>query len=175
MNSILTSLTQHAGELILFLLIAIVALGGLLIKAQRDLNKVKSRFRDLLDGTRGETLELLLHDHLTERLRLQSEVEKVEGRTRELEAKMRRTKRHLGFVRYDAFDDVGGAQSFALAIYDDEGDGAVLNSLIGRSDCRVYCKTLVDGKSDRNLSAEELQAVDIAVEKPKRAEDRVTK
>lgn len=164
MNSILTSLTQHAGELILFLLIGVLVLAGLYVKAQGETSRVRNRFRDLLEGTRGETLELLLKDHLTERLRLQAEVEKLEARTQVLETKMRRTKRHLGFVRYDAFDDVGGAQSFALALYDDEGDGAVLNSLVGRTDCRVYCKALTDGKSDRNLSTEELEAVDIAVE-----------
>ena len=169
MNSILTSLTQHAGELILFLLIGILVLAGLYAKSQGEISRVRNRFRDLLEGTRGETLELLLKDHLTARLHLQAEVERLEARTQVLEAKMRRTKRHLGFVRYDAFDDVGGAQSFALALYDDEGDGAVLNSLVGRTDCRVYCKALVDGKSDRNLSTEELEAVDSAVEGSKGA------
>ena len=165
MNSILTSLTQHTGELLLFLLIAFVVFGAIAIKAAKDAARVRGRFRELLDGTSGDTLELLLNNHLTERMKLQAEVGRLETRVAELEAKMRRTKRHLGVVRYDAFDDVGGAQSFALALYDDDGNGAVLNSLVGRTDCRVYCKAIVEGKPDRSLSGEESLAVEIAVEK----------
>ncbi len=66
-----------------------------------------------------------------------------------LEEKMDGSKRHLGIVRYDAFDDVGGAQSFALALYDDRGDGVVVSSLVGRADCRVYGKPLRSGRSTR--------------------------
>ena len=95
-------------------------------------------------------------------MRIQADMERLEARIAELENKMRRTKRHLGVVRYDAFEDVGGAQSFALALYDDEGDGAVLNSLVGRTDCRVYCKSLAGGKPDRSLSKEEESAVERA-------------
>lgn len=75
---------------------------------------------------------------------------------------MSTSKRHLGLVRFDAFEDVGGSQSFALALYDDHGNGAVLNGLIGRTDCRVYCKPLVSGRSDRTLSQEESRAVEEA-------------
>jgi hypothetical protein len=62
-------------------------------------------------------------------------------------------------VRYDAFEDVGGAQSFALALYDDQGNGAVMNGIVGRTDCRVYCKPLVAGRSPHNLSQEESRAI----------------
>jgi hypothetical protein len=68
-------------------------------------------------------------------------------------------------VKYDAFEDVGGNQSFALAVYDDRGDGALITSLSGRTDCRVYCKPLIAGKSERNLSQEEQRAIQEAVQK----------
>lgn len=73
-------------------------------------------------------------------------------------------KRHVGLVKYDAFEDVGGSQSFALALYDDKGDGALITSLVGRSDCRVYCKPLIGGKSERSLSQEEQRAIREAVQ-----------
>ncbi|HVL40209.1 MAG TPA: DUF4446 family protein, partial [Fimbriimonadaceae bacterium] len=80
----------------------------------------------------------------------------------QLEEKVAGAKRHVGLVRYDAFEDVGGSQSFALAIYDDKGNGAVITSLVGRTDCRVYCKPLLNGRSERNLSQEEQRAIEAA-------------
>jgi hypothetical protein len=79
-----------------------------------------------------------------------------------LEEKVAGSKRHLGLVRYDAFDDVGGAQSFALAVCDDRGNGFLLNGIVGRSDCRVYCKALQNGGAERNLSPEESRALQLA-------------
>lgn len=167
MNSILTSITEHVSGVILFLAALTLLVAAVALRALTASSSIKRRFRDLLDGTRGENLETLLHDHLSERLKMQGEMQALESRVRELEGKMRRTKRYLGVVRYDAFEDVGGEQSFALALFDDNGDGAVLTSLVGRTDCRVYCKPLSEGRSDRNLSTEETKAVQAAAESPR--------
>ncbi len=128
------------------------------------LSKSDARWRELLAGVRGDNLERLLEHHLREKMALEEELAAVRLRVESLEAKMRHAKRHLGLVRYDAFEDVGGAQSFALALYDDDGDGAVVNGLIGRTDCRVYCKPIAGGASDRFLSKEELEAIRTAKE-----------
>ena len=63
----------------------------------------------------------------------------------------------VGLVRFDAFEDAGGAQSFALA--DDDGDGIVLTSLHSRSATRLFVKGLRRGVSDLPLSAEEMRAM----------------
>ena len=65
----------------------------------------------------------------------------------------------IGLVRFDAFSDAGGAQSFALALVDDDGDGIVLTSLHSRPTTRVYVKTIRRGVADAPLSGEEVQAL----------------
>jgi hypothetical protein len=65
----------------------------------------------------------------------------------------------IGLVRFDAFSDAGGAQSFALALVDDDGDGIVLTSLHSRPTTRVYVKTIRRGVADAPLSGEEAQAL----------------
>ncbi len=70
--------------------------------------------------------------------------------------------RHVGVVRYDAFGDMGGRLSFSAAIYDDKGDGLVVSSINGRTETRTYAKSLVDLRSEHNLSPEEQQAIDAA-------------
>lgn len=104
----------------------------------------------------------MLEEHLYERRDTLEKLRSAEARIAQLENKMETSKRHLGLVRYDAFDDVGGTQSFALAIYDDLGDGAVITSLVGRADCRVYGKALNRGRSERSLSREEQLAIEDA-------------
>jgi hypothetical protein len=66
---------------------------------------------------------------------------------------------HLGLVRFDAFEDTGGGQSFALALVDDEGDGVVLTSLHSRQSTRVFIKDIRGGVSDAPLSGEEERAL----------------
>jgi hypothetical protein len=65
----------------------------------------------------------------------------------------------IGLIRFDAFDDAGGAQSFALALVDDDGDGIVLSSLHSRPTTRVYVKAIRRGVADAPLSAEETRAL----------------
>jgi len=65
----------------------------------------------------------------------------------------------IGLIRFDAFEDAGGAQSFALALVDDDGDGIVLTSLHSRPTTRVYVKAIRRGVADAPLSDEETRAL----------------
>lgn len=132
---------------------------ALLIRATITVNKLHKRFAVLLSDESESSMEIMLREHLEERRNLQKQVESIDHRTAILERKMQRSKRHVGLVRYDAFQDIGGLQSFAMAIYDDNGDGAVVSSIVGRADNKVYGKNIVGGKSDRNLGVEEQQAI----------------
>lgn len=159
MQSVLNSISQHSAALLLALCVATGALTVVTLVLANRLRRMQSRLRTLLEGARGETLERMLMDHLAERLALQEGVEALESRMGKAEQKLLTTKRHIGLVRYNAFEDVGGQQSFALAVFDDNGDGALITSLVGRVDCRVYCKPLLGGRSERNLSQEEQRAI----------------
>ena len=118
-----------------------------------------ARMRDILKTTRGRDIEDLLYEHLETGKQMLAEITTLKSRVAVLEREIVTSKRHLGLVRYDAFEDVGGNQSFALALYDDEGNGLVLNGIAGRMDCRFFCKPLVNLRSDRKLSQEEQRAI----------------
>ena len=121
------------------------------------------RWSGLLNGTSSGNIERMLLDHLAKSDDLASRADKADDRLKSLETKMESSKRFVGVVRYDAFEDVGGSQSFALAVYDERGDGAVVTSMVGRTDCRVYVKEITRGRADRELSAEEQKAITAAV------------
>jgi hypothetical protein len=126
------------------------------------------RLRDLFKGASGASIEESLAKQIRVTEQFGTRLEKAEARLDGAENVIATAKRFVGLVRYDAFEDVGGSQSFALALYDDNGDGAVVTSMVGRTDCRVYAKEIRRGKSERELSSEEQAAIEAAV-KPRSA------
>jgi len=71
----------------------------------------------------------------------------------------------VGYVRYNPFGNVGGDQSFSLALLDSKENGLVLSSIHSREGTRVYFKPISIGRSDYNLSEEEQKAIEIAQKK----------
>lgn len=67
--------------------------------------------------------------------------------------------RHVGLVRYDAFDNTAGQQSFSLSMLDDGGDGFVMTSIYGRGEYRMYAKPVEGGRSPYSLTTEETAAI----------------
>ncbi len=65
----------------------------------------------------------------------------------------------VGLVRYQAYHDVGGDHSFALALLDSAGGGVVVNSLYHRDRCRVYAKPVSGWRSPITLTEEEVAAI----------------
>ena len=69
--------------------------------------------------------------------------------------------RRVAVVRFDAFADLAGRLSFSAAVLDDSSSGLVLTSIAGRSETRLYAKTVTAGGA-ADLSPEEAQAVNAA-------------
>lgn len=72
----------------------------------------------------------------------------------------------IGLVRFNPFKDVGGDQSFSLALLNGKNDGLVITSLYTREGTRVYAKSIAKGASEKyQLSQEEEKAIKIAQKK----------
>lgn len=99
--------------------------------------------------------------------RLENAVRSLNGTDRRQQDLIEGAVRHVGLVRYDAFEDVGGRLSFSCAMLDDNGHGVVVTSINGRQDTRVYAKPITDGKSPYNLSIEEEEAIRQALAGPR--------
>jgi hypothetical protein len=85
-------------------------------------------------------------------------------------------KRHLdhaltnrAIIRYDAFRDAGGEQSASFALLDQYRSGVVFSAIAARDFARIYVKHISEGVADRDLSPEEVQAVEAAVAHPLRS------
>lgn len=100
-----------------------------------------------------------LKEHAQAIARLTAAVQQLSAEDRRLLEVMRGSVQHVGVVRYDAFEDMGGHLSFSAALLNGEGDGVVITSINGRADTRCYAKTVKHARSEHNLSEEEEQAI----------------
>jgi len=71
----------------------------------------------------------------------------------------------LGIVRFNPFKEIGGNQSFSIALLDGRDDGIVITSLYTKEGNRVYGKPIKNGKSEYLLSEDEKEAIEYAKRK----------
>ena len=140
----------------LILLIVVVSLWARLSKFAR-------RRKAKLDSAQlGEIV-----DYITDQSHTLDAIENtlngVSARQNDLDTALPWCVQHVGVVRFNAFEDVGGEQSFALALLDANKTGVIISSLHGRQDCRAYIKSMDKGETERPLSEEEQRAVKVAL------------
>jgi hypothetical protein len=154
-------LSEHAGLYVLVALalgvLSSVAAVVLLVKlraAVRPFSRVRAR-----DGDAAEILQSVLQT-----------TEQTDAGMSALDSKLethiensRSFTKHVGLVRYDAFDDVAGKQSYSMCMLNEDRDGVLITYLFSKKSTRSYAVTIDKGKPSRELSEEEARAMDGAL------------
>ncbi|HJT38110.1 MAG TPA: DUF4446 family protein [Actinomycetota bacterium] len=133
--------------------VAVVALVLVLVLGRR----VRRMRRALRGRPSAPRTELVARAEDPETLALQ--LAGLREETLALQDAVARAVQRVGVVRFDAFEDLGGMLSFAVAMLDQEGSGVVLSSINGRNETRIYAKPVEHGGSRINLSGEEEEAI----------------
>ncbi len=134
-----------------------LALMGLL-----RIHKLAKRQAMMLRGVDGESLEALLIDYSKNTAAFQSNLQAALTMGEANSTALPQSFRRVGLHRYDAFTNVGGQQSFSLALLDEEANGVVISGLYSRQDMRVYAKPVLKGRSEITLTPEEQRAISTA-------------
>lgn len=149
-------------ETILIAVIAILAVFVIasLIIGVINVSKINSILDYSEDGDLVTNLERYYNNvrELHKKLNLSNEgaiLERIAACDRKINMSLSKT----GIINFDAFDDVFGKQSFALAILNQFNTGFVITSLYGNSSSNVYVREIKEGKSSIPLLEEELEAV----------------
>ena len=134
----------------------------LLIANIKKTNRIKTKYNRFMNGLSDRNMEELLETCL-------GSVNSVSAKNRDIELKMNEIERTIlqcvqkvGIVRFNAFDNVGSDLSFSIALLDNNDSGVVLSGIYARDSSSTYAKPVSYGKSKYSLSAEEIQAIDIA-------------
>jgi hypothetical protein len=157
------AVAPYVGVAIVGLGIAVLVLLFIAVLQVRQLRRQRARLDGLTRGADGRSLEAVLDAHLDRVFAVARELDELSARSAMLEANGRRAVQRVGLVRFNPFEETGGNQSFALAMTDANGDGFVISSLHARAGTRLYAKSVIAGRSDAALSAEEAEALRMAL------------
>jgi len=89
--------------------------------------------------------------------------ERLDERMGTAESRLDGTISYRAIVRYDAYGEISGRQSTTIALLDAERNGVVLSSIAHRDAARLYCKQVIDGAGELELSPEETEAIRLAL------------
>ncbi len=123
------------------------------------LNKLAKQYKTLMRGVEGKNLEELMWNNAKTLEQVLFKLEIQEDRLCTVETMAKNSVQKVGIVRFNAFRDMGGDLSYAIALLNSQGDGVVLSSIYGRDDARTYAKPVKGGKSSYQLSQEEEEAI----------------
>lgn len=141
------------GMILLFLNIFI------LVKIRKN-NKKSEVF---LSGKDGKSLESVILAQVEELKDLDKEIQELFEISNKVNNLALHSIHKIGVIRFNPFKDIGGDQSFAIALLDGKNSGLVISSLHTRESTRVYTKPIIRGESKKYpLTEEEKQAIKIA-------------
>lgn len=159
-----------------WLLLGMTGLIGLLTLWVLTLTLQLRRLRRLLRRLSPQGSEKSLEDLLDRIISAQEEnkahIASLENRMGRVEILLQGCLQRVSLIRFDAFKDTAGQQSFALALLDGKGNGVVITSLFGRTESRCYAKPVVKGGSPYRLFGEEEEAIRKAMEQTLEVEVR---
>ncbi|MBN1921339.1 MAG: DUF4446 family protein [Anaerolineae bacterium] len=127
-------------------------------KRFNSLEKQYKRLLALSESSDQATFADFLHRLEQHDTRLQT----AEGTLSQIQDILPHTIQGYGVQRYQGFANVGGDQSFSIALVDARGSGFLLSGLHGRDETRVYAKPLVQWRASYTLSAEEQAVIALA-------------
>lgn len=142
---------------ILIFIIAII----LIVKTGR----LKKRFDIFMNGKDAKSLEKIILEKLNEIEKLKISDGKNKEDIKRINEILLLTFKKVGIVKYDAFNEMGGKLSFAVALLNEKNDGFIINAMHSREGCYTYIKEIINGESYIVLGEEEKKALDEAVSK----------
>lgn len=128
-------------------------------------SKLKKRYKTFMDGEDGKSLEKMLLEKIGEIDSLKVSDEKNKADIAKINETLLLTLKKVGIVKYDAFNEMGGKLSFAVALLNEKNDGFIINAMHSREGCYTYIKEVIKGESYIVLGEEEKQALNEAINK----------
>ncbi|MBW3635906.1 MAG: DUF4446 family protein [Armatimonadetes bacterium] len=119
--------------------------------------------RQFFQGPNNEDMEGLLRRSMEVAEKSVQHCDASDTQMRILTDQLRASLQRFALVRYDAFPDVTGQQSFSLALLDGNDYGVVITAIFGRSSSRTFGKMIVAGQAEQPLSDEEQDALSQAL------------
>jgi len=125
--------------------------------------KISKNIDTLLEKGKIKDFKDILLLHAQKNKELEAKIENIFLDIKELQGLSKKAIQKTGVVRFNPFNNMGGNQSFVIALLDDKNNGFVISSIFVKEGSRVYAKAIKNCKSDHLLSEEEKEAINRAM------------
>lgn len=134
-----------------------------------SIRRIRKRSEEFFAGGKTNNLEEFLINQNKGIKILDKDIQELYNISNQINKLAFRSYHKIGMVRFNPFKDVGGDQSFAIALLNGKNNGITLSSLYSRDGARFYAKSIINGESTKYpLTQEEKEAIAIAL----KGEDR---
>lgn len=127
------------------------------------LGSLKKKYDFFMQGENGASLERKLSVEVSEIRDAAKGLETMMTEQAAIRNIQSNTIQKIGFIKYNAFENIGNDLSFALTLLDGNNNGICISSIYGRNESRIFSKPIVKGKSLVSLSQEELESLNEAL------------
>jgi len=162
-SKILSTLGIDPGIIFIVMLVLIIILFVLYLKVSMNYNRLKNSYNTFMKGKDGKTLENSLKEKFDEVEAVLRVTKQNRQDIKEMSRILKRNFHKFGIVKYDAFNEMGGKLSFAIAMLDGNNSGWIINAMHSREGCYTYIKEIIKGESYIELAEEEAEALDKAI------------
>jgi hypothetical protein len=163
MESVINFFSDFQPYIILAISALVIILLIIVIVLLKSVSKLENRYRKLMRGVNNKNLEELIVGYLDKIDAVKSDSEKLGLAYNELDKRVKGCMQKVSMIRYRAFEDVGSDLSFSIALLDDNNNGVILTGIYGRHESTTYAKPIDKGISRYDLSDEEKQVLEKAM------------
>ena len=162
-SKILAKLGIDPAFIFLFMLILIVVLFVLYVNVSLKYDRLKNSYASFMRGKDGKNLEESILTKFSELDGIAKIIKQNRADVKEMYRRTEHCIQKCGIVKYDAFNEMGGKLSFALALLESDNTGWIMNAMHSREGCYTYVKEILKGESYVELSEEEAEALERAI------------
>ena len=121
--------------------------------------QTNKRITQFFNGKDGKSIEKVLEYEMRRMKKTEDDIKKITQDVMWIEGISRKSVHKVGVVRFNPFKDIGGNQSFSIALLDSEDNGVVVSALHAPEGTRMYAKPIKRGESKYQLTTEEQEAL----------------
>lgn len=128
------------------------------------LRKIQATNREFWKGEKVKNLEEVLLDQAKNLKILDKDIQELYAISNEINNLAMRGIHKVSAIRFNPFKDVGGNQSFSIALLNGKNNGITITALYTKEGTRVYAKAITNGESlSFPLTDEEKEAIKTAL------------
>ena len=126
---------------------------------------LRKKYEEFMRDADGKSLESAFQKKFENMDYINGKIQDMDAHLEKIDDNLIKSYQKVGIVKYDAFKEVGGTLSFVLTLLTKENDGFIMNSMHSNKEgCYIYIKEVKAGEVFMNLSEEERQSLEQAME-----------